>query len=700
MRELNIGSLGGLHYELYDLSPSRRRVTEILQHPVDAPAFLDLNGFFWSRLLSPEYLERLLKELADACAGWGEAPDVFQAAVQRPGAFLRRVREAEAGIFRQDQPERELFGHLETLAAVCRIYAFLHGGGFELTVQEGYLLDSHSSLRLARDCLVESRNPYLPFLKRHAWPVLLEYRPECVWLNGQLTLANMAAARFLRLRFPEVRLFWVSEGSEYYAANKITQYLRFNTPLFEALDGIVLFDCAETRRLLSACLEQGGDLETVPNLMYIDRRSGGGTEIRQTPYRRLGDPSAPVVTRRTADDTREEGWVSPAEVANVHLFPHQTCFWRKCSFCGINAKYPQPLCATSREALWPVEAALACLEELERTGIRYFWSIDEAIPAETLLALAEGLERRGSALKWQARSRFSPKLPEIAGRLAAGGLRELRLGLESASLRVLARMNKFGPEFSLALVESTVAAFEAAGVRVHCPMIAGFPGETAAERRRTYEFLAYLRGKYLGFSFNINIFAMDVGSPLFADWDSYDVSSVAFPCAPRYFLGNLVRWDCAEEPFHEEALREEQERVMRDLLYPWLPKDARISPHVLYRLLETTRSTLFRRPEARPEADPPLRLSAWAVPLEAPGGADGGLRKYYSLKTQSCLVLDRGLDAFFSFAASAVHSRRELLDALEAQDRITAGSAEGFLALLLESGILEPAVIDEEGDHA
>ena len=193
-----------------------------------------------------------------------------------------------------------------------------------------------------------------------------------------------------------------------------------------------------------------------------------------------------------------------------------------------------------------MDSAVDCLIELEKTGIRYFWAIDEAIPAETLSALAECLQFRGSGLQWQARSRFSPKLPALAGQLAAGGLRELRLGLESASLRVLERMNKFGPEFSLTLVENTVAAFERAGIRVHCPMIIGFPMETAADRRQTYEFLAYLRRKYRNFSFNLNIFALDVSSPMFADWDSYGISSIAFPCAPRYFLGNLVRWNCAE----------------------------------------------------------------------------------------------------------------------------------------------------------
>ena len=227
-------------------------------------------------------------------------------------------------------------------------------------------------------------------------------------------------------------------------------------------------------------------------------------------------------------------------------------------------------------------------------------------------------------------------------------------------------------------------------------MIIGFPMETAADRRQTYEFLAYLRRKYRNFSFNLNIFALDVSSPMFADWDSYGISSIAFPCAPRYFLGNLVRWNCAEEPFVETALREEQERVMRELLYPWLPKDALISPHVLYRLLETTRNTLFR---SMGEQEPPDQfcLSDYAVPLDVP--KESRVRKYYSLKFQTCLALSQGLENFFSFAAGP-HTRKELLRVLESQNRVTSASAEKFLTVLLESGILEPAATAKERDFA
>lgn len=697
MRELNIGSLGGLHYELYDLSPARRAVTSLIQYSKEAPAFLDLNGFFWSQLLCVENIGRMLEELRVATTLRRDVPNSFRAAVQDPERFVARVLEAESGQFEQDQTERSFFGHMETLAVLCKIYSFLYGKGFELTVHEGYQLDSYSSVQLIGDCLQESKNPYLPFLRKHAWPALMEFQPECVWINGRLTLANMAVACFLRRQFSDVKVFWAGEGSEYYATNKITNYLAYNTPLFQVLDGIVLFDYAETRRQISGCLNRGDDLGGVANLLYAERASDGETRIRQTEYYRYHSENHPVVVRREA---KERGpWrISPSELVNIHLFPNNTCFWRKCAFCGINGKYPQPLCATSPEDLWPVENALERLYRLECEGVRYFWSIDEAIPAETLCALANGLSQHDSRLRWQARSRISPRLltqgvPEM---LARGGLRELRLGLESASLRVLTRMNKFGADFSLTLVEQIVAAFGVAGIHIHFPMIIGFPTETALEREQTYRFLAYLRERYDNFSFNINIFAMDVSSPIFADWDSYDVSMVSFPCSPRYFLGNLVNWDCAEVPFQEAELKQERDRVMRELLYPWMPEDALISPHILYRLLETTRSTLFRNlpgaatdiEDAPRHSNAMLRLRAFALLPESAGLGTPAMNRYYSFGMQTCLETEGDFSAFFDFAA-VPHSYGELLAELMTMPRITWERADIFLRRCIQSGLFE-----------
>ena len=58
MKEINIGSLGGIHYEMYDPDPQNLHTTRILQHFKQKPDFLNLNGVFWSKLLSEENVSR------------------------------------------------------------------------------------------------------------------------------------------------------------------------------------------------------------------------------------------------------------------------------------------------------------------------------------------------------------------------------------------------------------------------------------------------------------------------------------------------------------------------------------------------------------------------------------------------------------------------------------------------------------------
>ena len=695
IKELNVGSLGGLYYELYDLSPARRNISSVMQFPKNAPAFLDLNGFFWSRLLQPDNIANLLGELRNSMSIFEKAPESFHAAIQAPDMFINRVASAEKGLFEQNQSEQSFFGHVETLATLCKIFSFLHGNGYQLTIHEGYILDSYSSKQLIRDCLLEPRNPYLAFLREHAWPAISSFHPECVWLNGRLTLANMAVACFIRSNYPNTKIFWAGEASEYYASNKITDYLKCNTPLFEIIDGIVLFDYKNTRKAIASCLDRGGDLYTVNNLLFAVRHSEHDIQIIQTPYRKYSLDNEPVVEYRSGTNC---GWgISPTELVNIHLFPNKTCFWRRCSFCGINGKYPASICPTAKEELWPIESTLSCLMNLENEGVRYFWSIDEAVPVETLCAIADGLSRRKSVLQWQARSRISNKflLPGVAERLASGGLRELRLGLESASLRVLQRMNKFNKDFSLNLVEKIVATFQKVGIGIHFPMIIGFPMETALDRRKTYSFLEYLRKRYDNFSFNINIFALDISSSVFLNWDDYDISSVTFPCSTRFFLGNLVMWNCAEIPFKEEQLKKERDSIMREQLYPWLPENALVSPHIFYRLLETTRNTLFMRMNtAKPNFKEELLLTSTyqlypsnIVLSEQAEKQDNSL-KYYSFKQHACMELSGDYVQFLSIAKKPT-TFSELVSKICSCSRITVPDAKAFIRSLIDYGFLE-----------
>lgn len=589
IKELNVGSIGGIHYEMYDPDPQNLYTEQILHHYQGKPDFLDLNGVFWSEVLSNKNIEKLIDDFLESYNENDELEPYEQMIHNFPDLFVNTIQEAKDQLCEQGISEKEYFGCLETLAITCKIYSDLYFSPFELTIHEGFLLESYSSMKMLSDCLVPAQNPYYYFLDRYVWKVLLDLQPQCVWINGKMTIANMAIAKFLKRGVPGVNIFWALPGSEYYATNKIEEYLKYNTPLFSVIDGIVLDDFENTRKHIIDALEHNDGLEGIYNLMYSKKVLNGDIKIFQGEYKKYQDSSLTVLEitkriKRTDFNFR----IAPWEIVNVKLFPQKICSWNKCTFCGINKKYR----VQGQES--ELENKIKELSKLQDEGCKYFWFIDEEISAGHMEEFAKAVIESNMQIKWQIRARLSRDFTDrdLCKLLAEAGLREIRFGLESASYRILNLMNKFDDDFSLELAEQIVATFEEVGVAVHFPVIVGFPGETDIEREQTYQFLSYLRSKYNKFSFNVNVIGLDVSSMLFKNWQHYGITRISFPCNPHYFLGNLVDWDCADTPFLEDKLKMERDEFMREQLYPWMPENALVYPHIFYRLMETARNTL------------------------------------------------------------------------------------------------------------
>lgn len=590
IKEINIGSIGGIHYEMYDPDPRNLYIRQALESFEGKPFFLNLNGLFWSELLSEENIEKVIDDFLQGGRGTADSEPYEQMIFSAPELFKSSVQEAKAQLCEQGLSEREYFGYLETLAIVCKIYSRLYFAPFELTVHEGFLVDSYSSLEMLNDCLIPAKNPYYRFLEQYVWEKLVELCPDCVWINGRMTIADMAIAKFLKKKNLSVKIFWAMPGSEYYATNKIEEYLQHNMPLFSVIDGIVMDDFENTRTHIIQVLEQGKELSEVYNLMYSKDDAEGNREIHCCQYKKYQE-NTPVVMEISGREKRLEYnyRIAPWQVVNIKLFPQKICSWNKCTFCGINKKYK--VMGEERG----LEDKIKRISELQRDGCKYFWFVDEEISAEHMKRFAQAVMNEHIQMKWQARARISKAFADqaLCKLLSDAGLREIRFGLESASYRVLKLMNKVDDDFSLELVEQIVRSFHEEGVSVHFPVIIGFPGETDMEREQTYQFLRYLKNRYESFTFNVNVLGLDVSSLLFKNWQNYGITKISFPCNPHYFLGNLVAWDCAETPFQEEKLKVERDDFMREMLYPWLPEDALVSPHIFYRLMETIRNTLI-----------------------------------------------------------------------------------------------------------
>ena len=198
------------------------------------------------------------------------------------------------------------------------------------------------------------------------------------------------------------------------------------------------------------------------------------------------------------------------------------CYWKKCSFCDTSLDY-----ISRYEAL----QASVLVDRMERivaeTGQSGFHLVDEAAPPKALRALAEEILRRGLAVSWWGNVRFEKSFtPELSQLLADSGCIALTGGLEVASDRLLALMQK---GVTVAQVAKVTRGMADAGVLVHAYLMYGFPTQTL---QYTVDALEYVRQLFLhgcihsGF---FHRFVCTVHSPVGRDPAAYGVRLIPLP---------------------------------------------------------------------------------------------------------------------------------------------------------------------------
>ncbi len=204
---------------------------------------------------------------------------------------------------------------------------------------------------------------------------------------------------------------------------------------------------------------------------------GDGTEAL---LRVLGLTEEPRAVEAALPDfswARWERYLAPGRVAT--LTTSEGCFWGRCRYC--------PEAELRRRPALHHGAALArVMEEVrQETGAALLHLTDSAVPPASLELLA-GEARPG---RWYGFTRFDPRLtdPDFCRRLRHSGCVLLQLGLESASPRVLRRLNK---GINLRQASAALRALSAAGVAVYLYVMFGTPGEDQEDARRTMRFVA------------------------------------------------------------------------------------------------------------------------------------------------------------------------------------------------------------------
>jgi len=192
------------------------------------------------------------------------------------------------------------------------------------------------------------------------------------------------------------------------------------------------------------------------------------------------------------------------------------CYWRQCSFCDVNLDYIGNYQNTTAEKLTDKIEKI-----IKDTGITGFHFVDEAAPPKTLKALAKELIKRNLKITWWTNIRFEKTFTfELCQLLAESGCIAVTGGLEVASDRLLAKMNK---GVDIAQVTRVTNNFSLNGVIVHAYLMYGFPTQTQQETIDSLEIVRQLFEKNCIQSAYWHQFTTTVHSPVGKNPDAFGI---------------------------------------------------------------------------------------------------------------------------------------------------------------------------------
>jgi radical SAM superfamily enzyme YgiQ (UPF0313 family) len=195
------------------------------------------------------------------------------------------------------------------------------------------------------------------------------------------------------------------------------------------------------------------------------------------------------------------------------------CYWKRCSFCDVTLDY------IGRYEAAPATLLVDRIEQIvAQTGQTGFHFVDEAAPPLALRDLAIELLKRRVSISWWGNIRFEKTFtPDLCRLLAASGCIAISGGLEVASDRLLALMEK---GVTIAQVARVTQGFTAAGVLVHAYLMYGFPTQTAQETVDALEVVRQLFETGIVQSGYWHRFSMTAHSPVGKNPAKYQVAAI------------------------------------------------------------------------------------------------------------------------------------------------------------------------------
>jgi len=329
-----------------------------------------------------------------------------------------------------------------------------------------------SSTHIMKAIRDELSNPFIPIFRQQIEKTRNEFENVSLLGVSLICLGQVIPAftylALFRERFPDIPV--VIGGP---VLSRIERKFPRCSEIQEFFDFVVL-GAGETALIeLASQLDGKRDFSEVPNLLYSD--NSGMVRSRLT---HIEDLDAWPTIRY--DIMPINKYFSPKLLLTVPVA--RGCYWKKCTFCNQHVVSRGGFCQRDPSLVLEDISWLACKHDTD-----LFCLGTEGLHPKYGEQIAERLISAGLEISWYAGSRLDDRLDySVIRKYRESGCKQLMLGLESGSQRILDSMKK---GIRIEHARDVIRLCHRLGVGVHLFLMTGFPGEEISDIEATSELL-------------------------------------------------------------------------------------------------------------------------------------------------------------------------------------------------------------------
>jgi len=344
---------------------------------------------------------------------------------------------------------------------------------------------------------------------------LIEYlkqKPACVAITTTFYVVNLPVSEmveFIREHAPEVKIVVGGPLVANHVRNAHGEELKAALEDMGADIYVIEGQGELTLSQIVQCLNNGGNLSSVPNIAYIEDGA-----LRRTK----------VVSENNSLDENFVNWSAfPDTDLGVTLQTRtaRSCAF-KCSFCN----YPGRAGALTLTSLDVLEKELDMMLALGNVQNVVFIDDTFNVPFPRFKEICRLMIRKKYPFNWFSYFRCSNSDQEAIDLMAESGCKGVFLGIESGSPTILTNMNKAA---TIEKYHRGIEMLRQRNIMTFGSFILGFPGETEETVEETISFIKDARPDY----YRAQMWYCEPGTPIQNEREKYDINGEGFVWSHR-----------------------------------------------------------------------------------------------------------------------------------------------------------------------